>query len=197
MKSAIIIDPAWEFDKIEKFLLDNEFVLKAILLTHHHPDHSDLASLMSEKFSVPVFVSREEATYYGFSCSGLEYFYSESRLPVEGFDIIPLFTPGHTWGSVCYHIGDNLFTGDTIFIEGCGICFGAGGSAQDMYHSLQKIKQRISRTTKIFPGHCFGTPVGAEFSFVLENNIYFHIKDINQFILFRMRNNQKNLFSFK
>ena len=36
------------------------------------------------------------------------------------FEVI--HTPGHTPGSVCYRIGANLFTGDVLFAEGCGLC---------------------------------------------------------------------------
>jgi len=58
-------------------------------------------------------------------------------------------------GSLAYYVNKNeeaglLFTGDTLFSAGCGKFF--EGTADDMYHSLEKIKN-LPLDTMIFPGH--------------------------------------------
>ncbi|WP_207642628.1 MBL fold metallo-hydrolase [Ruminiclostridium josui] len=108
-----------------------------------------------------------------------------------------IHTPGHTFGSTCYLVDGNLFTGDFIFIEGCGICTSNGASAREMYTSIQKIKSNISLETRIFPGHSYGKPPGYPLKYLFENNIYFQIDDVDKFIAFRQRKGQKGIFNFK
>ncbi|KAA1246080.1 MBL fold metallo-hydrolase [Aquimarina sp. RZ0] len=71
---GVLIDPAWEFDKISDFLDQNNIVLKAILLTHSHLDHTDLAYEFSEKRKVPVFMSDKEINIWLFRSDRATYF---------------------------------------------------------------------------------------------------------------------------
>ena len=61
-------------------------------------------------------------------------------------------TPGHTAGALCYYFPDSglLFTGDTLFLMGCGRLF--EGTPAQMYHSLQKIAA-LPDDTLIYCGH--------------------------------------------
>jgi hydroxyacylglutathione hydrolase len=63
-----------------------------------------------------------------------------------------IFTPGHTSGHVVYHFAedDALFCGDTLFVMGCGRLF--EGTAEQMWHSLQKLKV-LPASTRIFCAH--------------------------------------------
>jgi glyoxylase-like metal-dependent hydrolase (beta-lactamase superfamily II) len=63
-----------------------------------------------------------------------------------------LHTPGHTPGSQCFVVGDNLVSGDTLFLEGCGRTDLPGADADDMYASLQRLGSLPGRLT-VWPGH--------------------------------------------
>jgi hydroxyacylglutathione hydrolase len=186
-KTGVLVDPAWEMDTIEKQLSDRNITLQGILLTHSHPDHINLAEPIANKYNIPVYMSRDEIDFYRFSCPNLIAIDNFSPFILAGIIIEPLLTPGHTYGGTSFLIEDNLFCGDTIFIEGCGICTAKGGNPEVLYDSLQIIKKAISLQTKIYPGHCYGLPVGQTFDFVLANNIYlqFDSKEKNQGNLFK------------
>ncbi len=196
-REAAIIDPAWEFDKISDQLNQCAAKLTSIFLTHSHYDHTNLAELLVGRYNSNVFMSKNEIDYYDYRCSKLIALNNEDYINVGNTKVVCMLTPGHTFGSSCYLLQDSLFTGDTIFIEGCGICSGKGASAEQMYFSIQEVKSRINHDTKIYPGHSYGKMPGHSLSYLLNENIYFQIDKKDTFINYRMRANQKNLFDFK
>jgi len=79
-----------------------------------------------------------------------------------------IHTPGHTPGSVCLYNEEEKIpiSGDTVFFESYGRTDLPGGSEGDMMRSLEKIKQKVAPSTRVFPGH-------GECGFLLEqNNLY-------------------------
>jgi glyoxylase-like metal-dependent hydrolase (beta-lactamase superfamily II) len=194
---AVLIDPAWEPEKIRKIIDHHQAKLKAILLTHHHFDHVNQADVFAHSYDIPVLMSMIEINYYHFSCYNLFPIENSDTLFFGQLKIIPLLTPGHTKGAISYLIEDALFTGDTLFIEGCGICTGRGSDPITMFNTLSYLKEIISSRTKIYPGHSFGQEPGKSFSYLLKNNIYLQFNKQEEFVAFRMRKNQKEIFSFK
>ncbi len=193
---AVIIDPTGEMEKIEQALEKADAVLRGILITHAHPDHIQLVKPLVKKYSCPVWMSRKEIVTSGFNCDRLIGF-DEIPWSVGQIKIKPFFTPGHTPGSVCYLVEDNLFTGDTLFTEGCGSCFGDRAATQVLYNSLQYLKREITPETRIFPGHSYGKKPGNSFSSLLQENIYLQFNNSVDFCAFRLRKGQKNLFNFR
>lgn len=194
-KEAIVVDPGWEFDKITDFLFKTGSVLKGVLLTHHHFDHVQLAPDLATAFNVPVFMSTIESEIYNYSCVNLLRISPEQEFSAGRIKVFPYHTPGHTQGSTCFGINNNLFTGDTVFIEGCGICGEEGAAA--MFDSLEKLRTRIHPETRIYPGHSYGAQPGVAFKQVLRENIYFNLHEMNRFVAFRTRKNQKGIFNFR
>lgn len=90
---------------------------------------------------------------------------------------------------------NNIFTGDTLFIEGCGICTEAGGDASELFQSLQYLKEIVAQDDYIYPGHAFFAAVGQPAN-CLTKNIYMCIEDIDDFVFLRMRKNQTLSYSF-
>ncbi|WP_444944876.1 MBL fold metallo-hydrolase [Microbulbifer sp. ZKSA006] len=195
-RDAVFVDPAWELDTLENALEQNQATLKGILVTHSHPDHTDLCDTLSKLYSVPVFMNQTEIDFYSFHCAGLVALQNEDLFKLGKLKIKPHATPGHTIGGVCYQIDSSLFTGDTLFIEGCGMCVGPGSDPYQLFLSLQKLKQSLDPTTCIYPGHTYVYPCGKSLSFLLKNNIYLAFDDIEMFVEFRMRKNQNSLFKF-
>ncbi|MBR2575015.1 MAG: MBL fold metallo-hydrolase [Loktanella sp.] len=76
-----------------------------------------------------------------------------------------LHTPGHTPACLTYVIGDAAFVGDTLFMPDFGTarCDFPGGSAEDLYVSIQKILA-LPDETRIFVGHDYKAPGRDEFA---------------------------------
>ncbi|MUL34428.1 MBL fold metallo-hydrolase [Priestia megaterium] len=195
---AIIIDPAWELEKITGLLKQLKVELSAILLTHSHYDHTNLVESLTELYDLKVYMSAVEIECYEFNCKNINSIEDLEVLSIEGIKITCLLTPGHTKGGMCYLVKDSLFTGDTLFIEGCGICDGDGGNPEQMYESIQRIKQIIPLNTRIYPGHSFGKKPGLRLIDLMKENIYCLIENKKTFVDFRMRKNNNNRkFDFK
>lgn len=193
-RQAVIVDPAWQMEKIDKAVTDAGVQLNGVLLTHSHPDHVHLARPVAEKYDCPIWMSREEITVSGFDARQLIAI-DETPWNIGRTAIRPILTPGHTPGCVCYLIGDNLFTGDVLFAEGCGICPDAR-AAHAMFASLEHLKSRLEPHTRIFPGHSYGKPPGQRFSQLLKDNIYLQFTDKHSFAAFRLRPGQNRLKMF-
>lgn len=107
----------------------------AILITHHHGDHTGGISELVERYGIPVYGPAQEripALTHPLS-EGDEVALAACGLSLEVFD-----TPGHTRGHICYYGHGALFSGDTLFTAGCGRLF--EGTAEQMYHSLEKLR---------------------------------------------------------
>lgn len=193
---AVLIDPAWQLVLINHHISTLKLRVRAVLLTHHHYDHVHLANQISQQYQVPVYMSRVEAMTYDFTSPNLTMIYQAGGFNINSLNIVVIFTPGHTLGSVCYQIGEMLFTGDTLFNEGCGICSGKGADPVDMFYSLQQLKQHISDTVMIFPGHKYASNLGKTFKSLKQQNLYLQMTSVTDFCKFRMRKNQTKLFAF-
>ncbi|NKB23934.1 MAG: MBL fold metallo-hydrolase [Kiritimatiellae bacterium] len=196
-KEALLIDPAWELNKIESKLQETETRCTTILLTHAHIDHVHLAERLVKKYEAQVMMSKVEIDYYHFRCPGLIALEESSVVLFGSTEINSILTPGHTKGSMCFWIENKLFTGDTLFTEGCGICVGKGADPENMFHSLQQLKEMIPLETLIYPGHSFGHRPGKRFSHLLKNNLYLHFQNIDEFVAYRMRKGQTGWFNFR
>jgi hydroxyacylglutathione hydrolase len=196
-REAVIVDPAWEMETIDRAVADARARLSGILVTHSHPDHLNLATPLAEKYDCPIWMSKTEIAGSGFSAPrliGIE----TSPLTVGQMRIEPIFTPGHTPGSTCFLIGDNLFTGDVLFAEGCGICPDTR-AAHAMFASLQRLKARTEPHTRVFPGHSYGHAPGRTMAQLRQDNIYLQFSTKESFAAFRLRSGQDRakLFRFQ
>ena len=186
--TSVIVDPAWEFDKICHFIEQSGSELKAVLVTHAHPDHIHLADAIATQFFCPIYMSNREIAASGYFSSRLTGIGAAS-MRIGGLTIQPLSTPGHTPGCFCYLINDNLFTGDVLFAEGCGFCPDLN-AANDMYKSLQLIKTTVSPHVRVYPGHSYGKMPGQTMAGILRDNIYLQFNRAEDFISYRMRKGQ-------
>jgi hydroxyacylglutathione hydrolase len=194
---AVAVDPAWEPLRIDGALRRERATLAAVLVTHAHPDHVHLAEALAREHDCPVLMGAREAEFYRFNCRQLRTIRPDDELVIGGLVVRCLWTPGHTCGGVCYWVGDNLFSGDTLFIEGCGACWGGGADPRAMFESLRRLRGLLPADTRIFPGHSFGQPAGLPLSEVLATNVYLQFRGVDEFVSFRMRRGQRNLFGFR
>ncbi len=196
-KKALVVDPSWEIDKIVNKLNEENAQLTTILLTHSHEDHINLANELVNRFNANVYMSRKEIDYYGFKCRNLHALNDFDEICINKTKVSCILTEGHTAGGMCYLLQNCMFTGDTLFSEGCGICFCIGASAEKMYDSIQKIKKLVTDNVLIYPGHSYGIEPGKALGHLRMINVYLGIEDKKKFVAFRNRRNIRGIFKFK
>ena len=195
--ASFLVDPAWELTKVENAIRESGTRCAFMLLTHAHPDHVDLADELATRYEIPVYMSKREIDRYQFRCRNLRALEDKETIAIGSGAITSILTPGHTYGSMCFLFEGNLFTADTLFTEGCGMCIGEGADPADLFHSIQRLKAMIPPETKIFPGHSYGQPPGQAFSRLLNQNIYLQFEKKEDFIAYRMRSGQAGWANFK
>lgn len=184
-REAVVIDPAWQMDVLTSAVAAQQLILKGVLLTHSHYDHIHLAIQVAEWYQCPMWMHSAEIAFSQFQHPQLVAI-EEQPWQMGRFTIQPVLTAGHTPGSCCYLIENDLFTGDTLFNEGCGFCANPQDAAV-LYQSLQKLKSLCRSDTRIFPGHVYYAPVGQLFSAVMQSNVYLHFATAKQFTDFLLR----------
>ena len=189
-REVVVVDPAWEIDRLLDHIAERGYALTAALATHYHPDHvgggmgghniAGVAELLG-KNPVKVHVHRAEAAgvrkVTGLSESDLVKVDSGDRLRVGNIEVEFLHTPGHTPGSQCFRVKNTLVSGDTLFIDGCGRVDLPGSDPQEMYHSLQKLKS-LPDDTLVLPGHNYSAVPNATLAEAKKVNAYLAVKDL-------------------
>lgn len=157
-----VVDPAVS-EPVLMALQEHDWQLDYIFNTHHHGDH------------VGGNLQLKQAT----GCKVIGAAVDQARIPdidiaLEDGDLFELgkqtfqiiVTPGHTSGHIVYYCAESqtLFCGDTLFSMGCGRLF--EGSAEQMWHSLQKLKA-LPGSTRIYCAHEY-TQANGRFALSLE-----------------------------
>jgi hydroxyacylglutathione hydrolase len=86
-------------------------------------------------------------------------------LDIAGMRLVVRHTPGHTPGSVVFHVqGEEpfLLSGDVLFNQGIGRTDLPGGDLEAMRRSLQEVVMTFADDTPVLPGHGPTTTIGAE-----------------------------------
>ena len=119
--------------------------LTQIWITHHHGDHTDGLSDLKKQTGAKVFGPKSiEYVDVGLS-EGDQFEFSGEHVRV-------LETPGHTLDMLNFYLKseETIFTGDTLFVMGCGRLF--EGSAAQMYNSISKLLE-LPRETIVYCSH--------------------------------------------
>jgi hydroxyacylglutathione hydrolase len=137
-ESALVVDPG-DAAVVLDFLAARKLSLAAILVTHHHPDHTGGLNLLAAQCQGPIVApAKEQARTAGAN----RWVAQGDTIPVLGVVWRVIEVPGHTAGHVAY-VGETpgaapiLMCGDTLFSAGCGRLF--EGTAHDMHHSLSQL----------------------------------------------------------
>jgi len=185
-KESAIVDPAWDMTEIYEYLNNNNLVLKKILLTHSHNDHVNAVDEVLDKFDTQIHINKKEKVFWAKDYDNFSINYGGDIIYLGETQIKSLHTPGHTPGSTCYYIGNNLIAGDTLFVFGCGRCDLHGGNPEEMYHTLQDIKSNLDSETIILPGHNYSIKKQSSLKEEINGNPFLHFNNIDRFIEYRM-----------
>ncbi|WP_407276555.1 hydroxyacylglutathione hydrolase [Halothiobacillus sp. DCM-1] len=127
-------------------LAESRLTPVAVLITHHHADHTAGLAAFLRVYPVPVFGSAHESSPFASQPVA-----DGAVIDLPGFPPLTVWhTPGHTRGHLCFVTEGVAFTGDTLFTAGCGRLF--EGSAAQMSRSLARLAA-LPAPTRICCGH--------------------------------------------
>ena len=124
-------------------------VVKAILITHRHKDHTEGLAEAITKTQAPVLAHPADIEEIPASCIPVE---DGQRIAFGKNEVVAIHTPGHTPGSTCFLIGKYIFTGDTVYSGGPGESRGPAATIQILKNITEKI-YTMPDDTVVFPGH--------------------------------------------
>jgi glyoxylase-like metal-dependent hydrolase (beta-lactamase superfamily II) len=149
-KEAVLIDPVdhhWERDL--RHLARLGLKLRYVLETHAHADHVTSAGRLRELTGAQAAVP----SGCGIAPAEVQLHDGDIIRFGEGEEILVLHTPGHTAGSVSYVWRGNVFTGDTLLIDGGGRTDFQSGSSDALYDSVTGKLFTLPDDTRMWPGH--------------------------------------------
>ncbi len=166
-------------DRIIAHIRANGLQLNWILETHVHADHLSAAPYIQERLGGKIGIGEKitvvqdtfgkvfnEGTEFQRDGSQFDRLFTEGdTFTIGALNARVLHTPGHTPACLTYVIGDAAFVGDTLFMPDFGTarCDFPGGSAEVLFHSIQKILS-LPDDTRIFVGHDYKAPGRDEYA---------------------------------
>jgi glyoxylase-like metal-dependent hydrolase (beta-lactamase superfamily II) len=185
-REGVLIDPAGNEERLLRLLEDEGVILRYIVNTHGHADHTCgndvlraatgakvvMHALDDDFFQQPE--ARQWAQMMGFADTGPADVRVQdgSELPVGRMTLKFLHTPGHTPGACCILIDGHLFTGDTLFVGAVGRTDLPGGSFEVLLESLKTKIMTLPKDTVVWPGHDYGEQPHSTVDYELTHNPY-------------------------
>ncbi len=192
---CVAVDPAYGVDDILAIVEADGMHLTGILATHYHPDHigGDMfghgvegVRELLERQPVKIHLQREEIPWVkrvtGVSDSDIEAHDSGDVVEVGAVRCTLIHTPGHTPGSQCFLVENNLVAGDTLFLDGCGRTDLPGGDPRQLYLSLTQKLAHIPDDALLYPGHLYSQAGSAPLGDTRRDNVVFRPKTEDEWL---------------
>lgn len=183
---AAVVDPAWDVPAILALAREQGMKITDILLTHSHFDHINGVEALLNASDAQLHLLRAEAAFWDRYLDVPTLHEGGDRIHLGDTAIDILHTPGHTPGSACYRLGQQVLTGDTLFVFGCGRCDLHGGDPEQMYQSLRRLGEGLPGDTLIRPGHHYGITPTTSMAEQLAGNPFLHFDASSPFVEYRM-----------
>ncbi len=194
-KEAAVVDAAWDVPGIVAVAEKDEMTITKALVTHYHADHlggdlfghhiQGVAELL-EQVKAKIYIHKAEAEFLsrlaGLSASDLVKVESGDETTLGSVTVKFIHTPGHTPGSQCFLIENQLVAGDTLFINSCGRVDLPGSSPEDMYYSLTQKLAKLPDETVLYPGHNYAEKPFSTLGEQKRHNMFLRFQNLKDFL---------------
>lgn len=172
---GFIIDPGGDTMGISEIITKTGILVKFIVLTHGHFDHTGAVNGIKSKFKVPVFMNEKDYNLVSGSdrvhskfvppsdAIAIDKFLNDGNIIDFGSNNLEVIeTPGHTPGGITIRVDNALFSGDTLFFNSIGRTDFPGGSYEQIICSVRQRLFAFPDDTAVYPGHGPSTTIGIE-----------------------------------
>ncbi len=181
-KEGMIVDPGCytenEKTELKDYIIQNNFIVKYLVLTHCHLDHILGCKFVKEQFTSIFLSPKKDQFLLDEANTQAELFQikiedvpkpdvsldANSILQLGKFQPKVFHTPGHTPGEHCLLFEDEKFclTGDVLFKESIGRTDLWGGDMKVLLNSIKDKLMILDDKIKIYPGHGDESTIGEE-----------------------------------
>lgn len=176
-REAVLIDCSSARPEFVQAIKNSDVKLKYILLTHGHFDHLLGVDKFKSEFGVDTYVSQDDLSQVKLAPNMMLMFAGEKipdigeithfvkdgdEFSIGNTKIKAISTAGHTRGGMCYLIGDNLFSGDTLFRGSVGRCDLPEGDFRAIEKSIKEKLFKLPDETTVYTGHGDKTTIDYE-----------------------------------
>ncbi len=178
-KTAVVIDPGDDVDRIGAALTRHGLTVAAIVATHAHIDHVGGMALLKELSGAPAMMHEadldlyhdlaEQARWLGVAApqqTAIDRYLEDGRSVEFGSSVLDvLHTPGHSPGSVTFitrAVSPLVIAGDTLFNGSIGRTDLWGGSYKEIMQSIRTRLMTLPAQWQVICGHGPGTTIGHE-----------------------------------
>lgn len=172
---AVVIDPSYTPVTVVQAAQQRSLTIARAFCTHDHHDHTN---------GNPEFerLTGVRPLLFGDTDPGTGHRVEDgASFPLGDLTIRVIHTPGHTPDSICLHIGDAVFAGDTLFVGKVGGT-DLGDSAKAEYESLHQKLLTLPGETRVFPGHDVGVAPESTIRHERETNPFLLRPDYESFV---------------
>lgn len=189
-KIASVIDPGWSGQSVDQILDQankDDLTIRYIILTHCHYDHvGGVDELRAATGATVIAHENVTQTVNRNLCHVDQYIHDGEILDLGGLRLEVIHTPGHTPDCVCYYTNNKLFTGDTLFVGGCGRADLPGNDPVAFFDSLFNRILSLPDDTEIYPGHHYGPRPVSTIADEKKENRFLQTKSLDRFLSLRL-----------
>ncbi|MDD5712453.1 MAG: MBL fold metallo-hydrolase [Smithellaceae bacterium] len=167
--TGLVIDPAANVDGILAEASKNHLVIKYIVNTHGHVDHTSGNVEMKQKTGAQIVIHEDDAEMLVATPAMILKMFGARKSPAAdiavrdgqeikagGLSLKVIHTPGHSPGGISLYTEGYVFTGDTLFVGAVGRTDLPGGSAHVMLRAIREKLLVLPEDTLVMPGHNYG-----------------------------------------
>ena len=173
-REAMVVDSGWEIGPIEAAVRNTGAKVKFVVATHGHFDHVSTIPELASKLRAKVLAHENSPIECDLRVRNGEVL----RLGRKGVRV--LFTPGHTEDSICLYDGNEVFTGDTLFVGTIGRF--EVERAEAMHTSLHDVILKLPPSTVMYPGHDYGEVPWRTLGDERASNPFLMTRDLRSFL---------------
>ncbi|MCJ8156887.1 MBL fold metallo-hydrolase [Sphingomonas sp. LaA6.9] len=176
--SAVLIDPALpQLDRYLGLLAREGLRLRYVVDTHTHADHFSASRELKERLGVPAVMHRNSVAPH------VDMRLDDGDMLIVGdMRLHAIHTPGHTSDSMCLHVDNHLFTGDTLLIGGTGRTDLPTGDPEALYDSLFNTILKLDPATEVHPAHDYKDKVSSTIGREIAENARLQQRDRHAFV---------------
>ncbi|HVP93401.1 MAG TPA: MBL fold metallo-hydrolase [Acidobacteriota bacterium] len=177
-RECAVVDPNFNTDAIIRLVKDQNLLVKYVIDTHGHFDHTAGNEEIKSTFGAKVVAHKLADIDKDINVD------DGDTLRLGKITIRVIYTPGHTRDGICLLADGKLLTGDTLFVGECGRTDLPGSSSKDMYDSLFNKLMKLDDSIEVYPGHDYGSRPYSTIGLEKKTNYVLEKRTLEEFIEF-------------